>query len=53
VSVNITLADDVLDAIHCLAENSGLSRSGFIAKAATDAISRSIEQRVGFGGCGA
>lgn len=36
--VNITLPEDILTAIDCYAERHGLSRSGFIAKAAKDAM---------------
>ena len=36
--VNITLPEDILTAIDRYAERHGLSRSGFIAKAARDAI---------------
>lgn len=38
VRVNITLPDDVLSAIDRYAESHGYSRSGFIAKAARDAL---------------
>lgn len=38
VRVNITLPDDVLSAIDRYAELHGYSRSGFIAKAARDAL---------------
>jgi len=36
--VNITLSEDILTAIDRYAERHGLSRSGFIAKAAKDAM---------------
>jgi predicted RNase H-like HicB family nuclease len=38
VRVNITLPDDVLSAIDRYAESHGYSRSGFIVKAARDAL---------------
>jgi predicted RNase H-like HicB family nuclease len=38
VRVNITLPDDVLNAIDHYAENHGLTRSGFLAKAAKESM---------------
>jgi predicted RNase H-like HicB family nuclease len=41
VRINITLPEDVLDRIDAFAEEQGLSRSGFLARAAQHEIERS------------
>ena len=40
VRVNVTFPEDVLSAIDSYAEEHGLSRSGFLARAAKDAMAR-------------
>lgn len=44
VRVNITLPEDVLKQIDTFAEAHGFTRSGFLAKAATQAIEHEVEK---------